>query len=1002
MVMQKGSVNYSNRFFLIDNKPVFIRSGELHYTRVPKDLWKDRLEKMKNANLNAVATYVFWNTHERTENEFNFTDLKEFLTLCQDLGLYVIIKPGGYICAEWTGGGYPTWLIGKNIPFRLLDERYIRIEKRWHRNLINAISAFFYPRGPVIMYQIENEYFWNNPSYLLELGRFVRKQDVKVPIVTNESLFSGWKTELINTIDFYPPIGNVYGPIFSLLANRLLQAQNKPIFVMELMGGWFGLYEVPGITYRGKIYSDWVNNLLWLSVGLGANGINIYMFTGGTNFDYTSASYGKCKVTTSYDFDAAIGELGQLRNKYFKLRAAYGQIKVFEHALLTSKPTNNFLLTAILNLRKKGNFKLLKLRRKGKEGEFYFIINFERKNKRIHLPLLLRRLRTFTINVPSFESVMVPVHTNLLGLNIVYSSLQIFDARELKDRRLILGYCPGNLPAEITFRTEKSVSIKNCIFQQYRKGTKLILRPGDICTLEEKGKKTLQIFAFGRPGIFTTWPLQDTVVFSNASFVSGSNDKIKVITEAKDVYIKIPTEVPKNVSIDGYAADFEYDNNQKILSIEHSVFLPEKITLELRDVFYKEDSQEIKKEFNDSEWYTFVPGETLETYNIGSGFIWYRAHIKRKKNLKILFGMQDNAHIFVNGKEVLYYEDRALYKTPIKDFWEITKLPLKIKKGLVDMNLSGYLKHEDNLLAILVEALGHRNLVPLERKGITTPIVAYKRKYKVNKWLVGVSRKSYLTQTEESFPLIYLPMSIAAKILPFTSLLLPLQIVYKANFRINEKNNDMYGKKVWLFFEGLTEDSRVWLNGNFLGEYNNWKSPLAIDITNYLQERNELKIQSHTYHGNFGLSDVYLVIGEEIQNVKFRHKLTGELKNWCKGPVDDTWKDITWGFEQKDPIGWYKIRFEYEKEDMKDIQIFKLYLDNFGDKLLIFLNGIFIGRYERYGSQKSFYIPETLLKRENVLTIISHKYRKDKLEIKQVPIIKSVINAKQFDVKITY
>jgi len=129
------SISYDKQSFSIDGKRVFLISGEVHYFRIPRALWKDRLTKSKEAGLNTISTYIPWNYHEYNEGEFDFTgkkDVEGFFELCRELGLYVIARPGPYICAEWDLGGFPPWLLNKeNVTLRTCTSPYLTYVERW-------------------------------------------------------------------------------------------------------------------------------------------------------------------------------------------------------------------------------------------------------------------------------------------------------------------------------------------------------------------------------------------------------------------------------------------------------------------------------------------------------------------------------------------------------------------------------------------------------------------------------------------------------------------------------------------------------------------------------------------------------------------------------------------------------------------------------------------------------------------------------------------------------
>ena len=134
------TVDWDNDRFLKDGKPFSYYSGGMHYFRVPRQYWSERMNKIRLAGMNTLQTYVSWNTHEAVEGEFNFegdNNLTEYLSLAQSHGLNVVFRPGPYICAEWTFGGLPYWLLNKpDIQVRVYNKAYIEAIANWFAVLL--------------------------------------------------------------------------------------------------------------------------------------------------------------------------------------------------------------------------------------------------------------------------------------------------------------------------------------------------------------------------------------------------------------------------------------------------------------------------------------------------------------------------------------------------------------------------------------------------------------------------------------------------------------------------------------------------------------------------------------------------------------------------------------------------------------------------------------------------------------------------------------------------
>ena len=163
----------SGNDFMLDGKPFQILAGEMHYPRIPRASWRDRLKKLKALGLNTLTTYVFWNAHEPKKGQYDFSgnlDVAAYVRMAQEEGLYVNLRPGPYVCAEWDGGGLPAWLFPTpDIAPRSTDPRYMEPVKGWIKRLGQELTPLLIDNGgPIILTQIENEYgaFGSDQAYL--------------------------------------------------------------------------------------------------------------------------------------------------------------------------------------------------------------------------------------------------------------------------------------------------------------------------------------------------------------------------------------------------------------------------------------------------------------------------------------------------------------------------------------------------------------------------------------------------------------------------------------------------------------------------------------------------------------------------------------------------------------------------------------------------------------------------------------------------------------------
>ncbi|MGC8633021.1 MAG: beta-galactosidase [Thermoprotei archaeon] len=293
-------------------------SGEIHYPRVPRALWKDRLLKLKRAGFNTVTSYFFWNYHELQPGQFDFSgerDVDAFLELVKELELDLIARVGPYVCAEWDNGGHPDWLLKPELVPRSLDPSYLPYAERWLTAILGKLKNYDPTAGGnMVALQLENEYFWGDMPYHQELANLARRMGISAELYTNANRYAR-NSGFIDSLDLYPDPWNIEFVISSIKDMAITQPATPPK-IMEYEGGWFSTIYRPLPTERGPIPATWTRMLLGLALAYGVDVISFYMFHGGTNFGPWAGRW----ITTTYDYDAAVSEWGELRDRYYKLK----------------------------------------------------------------------------------------------------------------------------------------------------------------------------------------------------------------------------------------------------------------------------------------------------------------------------------------------------------------------------------------------------------------------------------------------------------------------------------------------------------------------------------------------------------------------------------------------------------------------------------------------------------------------------------------------------------
>jgi beta-galactosidase len=319
----RHSMRIEHGQFVLDGQPFQIISGSMHYARIPRAYWRDRLRKAHAMGLNTITTYVFWNLHEPKPGVYDFhgqLDVAEFIREAQQEGLYVILRPGPYICSEWDLSGFPAWLLADpTMKLRSGDESFLRPAANWMKRLGDELAPLQITRGgPIIAVQVENEYgsFGSDHAYMARIRDMIREAGFRDVILDT----ADGPAELPNgTLPDLPAVVN-FGPGEARSAFSALKAfrPQGPFMTGEYWDGWFDHWGAPHHVTDMKQQAQ---ELDWMLSG--GYSVNLYMFEGGTSFGFMAgANYEHAYEpdTTSYDYDAPLDEAGHPTKKYFAFR----------------------------------------------------------------------------------------------------------------------------------------------------------------------------------------------------------------------------------------------------------------------------------------------------------------------------------------------------------------------------------------------------------------------------------------------------------------------------------------------------------------------------------------------------------------------------------------------------------------------------------------------------------------------------------------------------------
>lgn len=459
---------FTNYYMTKNGEPFFGVSGEFHYSRMSEDRWEDELIKMRLGGLNVVATYVFWIHHEEEEGEFDFSgrrDLRRFVTLCQKHGLYVILRVGPFDHGEVRNGGLPDWLYGKPFEVRTTDPGFLACVKRLYTRIGQEVSGlFFQDGGPVIGVQLDNEYMHSSApwevttgisnewvfggnegnAYMLKLRELAAECGLR-PVFytctgwggasTPDSMMPLWGGYAFRPWIFYSykgehPATEEY--VYQDFHNNAVKCTNdfkpsyrpeeRPYACCEMGGGMICSY-----YYRFQLPCKSVDAMANIKLASGCNFLGYYMFQGGSNPTGKHGMFmNESQVPKiSYDYQAALGEFGQERESYRRLKSLHYFTTCFASRLCHLQTV---LPEGASRIRPE-DMDMLRyaVRTDGKRG-FLFINNYQdhahmpdREGEEVTLQLEGEEI-TYRFGIAEEENAILPFHFELDGIDLVQAS----------------------------------------------------------------------------------------------------------------------------------------------------------------------------------------------------------------------------------------------------------------------------------------------------------------------------------------------------------------------------------------------------------------------------------------------------------------------------------------------------------------------------------------------------------------------------------------------------
>ncbi len=944
-------ISYDNNTFYINGKGTFIYSGSFHYFRCDPGQWADILQKIKAAGFNTIDTYVPWNFHEQEKGQLDLTMLTKFLNYCQQMGFYVIIRPGPYICAEWDVGGFPRWLAGKRIGFRTASHQDIYWSKHWFNEVLPVIRKHLITNGgTVILLQVENEYdFFELPdsqkvNYIKSLYQDVIQNGIDIPVITcwtkqvrnnTDSVFS----QIMDAVNGYPG-WNIEGvlPRIKLLEEQ--QPDAPPIFT-ELQGGWFTGISDTTVRQINKLGADQINALTKYVIAQGIKGLNYYMLYGGTNFDYWA---GKEKIT-SYDYTAPISEFGGLWEKYYAVKLIGDFLKYSNPYLARSHEIadgavsdNDELETILLS---DGNVGFLFVRNKTEKQQ----------NANIEIKMPGKNSNRVSISIDSLNTYFLPIDLPIPGGGILnYSSVQLSAVTEYNNKPLLIAY---GSPGEKAIMDLGSKVFSETILSYDR----LYLWNGTYVLLTSQDRAERSV-------LFNT---------KNSSAVLLSDSYLTIPDAQNDNNIELQTKPGQNkfslvttgdvhqILLDGKSINYTRTEDDVInFTMNTPDFSPPEI--EYGQIRFKyDDEAEQKSDFKTLSYKNGIYPSLDSLGEYQNGYYIYKGkfEIDGRKLLKASYYSNDWHSIYIDGEQM-----KDLTGYTYNDFSEMT-----LSKGTHDIK-------------IIFENKGRPNFGFVEeKKGIKSLNVLSPEQFRnLKEWKFSVQLDEQPGSNSAEADAGYNDSE-------WTN--------FEAGYNLQEnRNNDQvsswYRKTInltskeadnnpRLIFEGISCSAIIFVNGKqvYKFEHHGLDGPFDVSLDGFVKSgKNLIALYVENVKGRGGIvGPIEFEYGNEepLKLIQFSYhaSLNGELSGWQKSDYDDSdWSVVQKSNDSRSDFGikWYRTWFKVQqiKNWIAPLNIHVISTGN----LQIWLNGKLLGLYFVEGPQNDFYIPQGWLKGKNLLVFV--------------------------------
>lgn len=696
-------IQYDRYSLIINGRREFIRSGAIHYFRLPSQaLWKDRLFKLKAAGYNTVDIYFNWGFHSQEEGQYDFSgirDIRKLLEIARELGLWVIARPGPYINAEVSGGGFPMWLLAKkDIPLRnrkegqmVWSDAYMAYVRQWWEQVLPIVNEF----DNILMVQIENEYstLEVEPDYMQALYHLARDLGVKVPLSHNDLFIAGLYEDIVDLYAFdnysvtqfesdWRKLTGVFSVLDNIETSLRPFCQNRPLIAAELQAGWFGMW-------KGSRYND-ITELLGREhinlstkavIAQGLTVFNHYKAIGGTNWGHI----GSTETYTSYDFGAPISEVGINTIRLFEAKSLNYFLDSFRlYATDTVSDSSQWPFEIkdpqlLLNVRKN-------IESDSAGTHWLFVRNLSEQTMQTEIVFKLPGSKTVTVplEVPSHNCAILPQNFVLdCGITLSYTTAEpIYQNKDY----LIL---KGTVSSQIAFCSEQALTVAKLDVLSFETPSSKTLEGssgiqlngralGDkeisACKISD-GQKTLTVLILGSYWADRFW--QDSQVLGNRLLLGP-----ETLLQAQSFSSELPIESIFYLDPDGLVTQ------KPLQGFYTKPVLPELRKWSLNQAATELTNQQCFKKINPA-------GLDLDSNQQYEGSAWYSLSLGNAKPNELEIDAMHLWAVYLNG----YPLSHGHYLSHVNEDLETPLTKVALPKELF--------KQSDNVIHIFVDSLGH-------------------------------------------------------------------------------------------------------------------------------------------------------------------------------------------------------------------------------------------------------------------------------------------------------